>query len=196
MLNVSSIDHYANSHIDNFSKREENSYQFLLTTAEPQIDSLQHPRDWVLSQRGQAQAATLKENKQLQSVTVIYSSPETTAIQTALPLSRYLGLDIIEVDGLHEAHLDRHYETEEEYNLMIEAKFLDFNLEIGERFSDALNRIISTINGINFQCRKDVGLIISHQTVLSLYHSYQVGVDQTNLFRFWHRMGFCHLQRI
>lgn len=152
---------------------------------EPQVDALY----WHLSAAGRASCTLLAERLAAYQPTLIISSDEWKAIETAQLVAKELGVPTEEATGLHEH--DRRgagYLSGAEFQRNIALLFatpdtLVYGNESGTqaraRFSTAVREIVATHRNANIA-------IVAHGTVISLFTAQANNIDD---YALWRRLG-------
>jgi broad specificity phosphatase PhoE len=161
----------------------------LIKHASPQVDPAAPPERWHLSDRGRASCAALAEAIGPHEPSIIISSTEVKAIETAELLASALNLQSTTAPGLEEHDRSNvpHLRSAE-FISMMELFFRKPNeLVLGRetaeaalaRFSKALEAAIAAHPGENVA-------VISHGTVIALLLG---RLAETDGFRLWREMG-------
>jgi broad specificity phosphatase PhoE len=141
---------------------------------------------WRLSPDGLARARALARRVHPVGASTIFTSREPKAAETASALAREWGVEVEEVEGLHE-HERPHAKmlSREEFEQMVRELFerpreLVFGAETADgarrRFTMAVMRLLATRPG-------DV-VVVTHGTVMTLFVAEAAGVEP---FAFWKR---------
>jgi broad specificity phosphatase PhoE len=138
-----------------------------------------------LSSEGEFQARRLEDRLADESITTIYSSPQTRTVQTATILASLQKLPIIREEGLREIHhghwegmrrADVELQFPEEYAAWEEDPFT-FAPEGGEAGVNVIARALPVIRKIVLEHRGENVLVVSHKATIRLVISSLLGFD-------------------
>ena len=155
----------------------------------PEVEPDKPAPAWRLSETGRRRAELLAARLDGFSPTVIWSSEEPKAVETAEIVSGGLGVPVRMADGLeeHDRGDVRFFPTQEEFEAAVEGFFckpdeLVFGSETAEealsRFSAAINRVI--------EGEQADTVVVTHGTVMTLYVARVADVRHMS---FWRRLG-------
>jgi probable phosphoglycerate mutase len=140
-----------------------------------------------LNEKGQAQAQALAEalGRKLAKtpLKVIYSSPMERALETAEPIAKNLGLEVVSREGLLEVDIGewqgQPLKSLRRLKLWRSVQGVPslFRFPQGESFADAQNRIRREIEGLSsLHTARDVILAVSHADPIRLAVAYYLGM--------------------
>jgi broad specificity phosphatase PhoE len=155
----------------------------------PEINNDLPAREWKLSGEGRARAERLADSLKPHRLDSLVASKEPKAMETARIVAAKCGVDLHEVEGLHEhERWTTPYLSKQEFEAVVYEFFekpdmLVFGNETAnqayERFSRAINSILSESDN------SKIG-IVAHGTVISLYVSRLTGQSG---FQLWSQLG-------
>jgi len=138
-----------------------------------------------LSSEGAFQARRLEDRLSDESITTIYSSPQTRTVQTATILASLQKIPVIPEEGLREIHhghwegmrrADVEAQFPEEYAAWEEDPFT-FAPEGGEAGVNVIARALPVIRKIVLEHRGENVLVVSHKATIRLVISSLLGFD-------------------
>jgi len=138
-----------------------------------------------LSSEGAFQARRLEDRLSDESITTIYSSPQTRTVQTATILASLQKIPVIPEEGLREIHhghwegmrrADVEAQFPEEYAAWEEDPFT-FAPEGGEAGVNVIARALPVIRKIVVEHRGENVLVVSHKATIRLVISSLLGFD-------------------
>ena len=138
-----------------------------------------------LSSEGAFQARRLEDRLSDESITTIYSSPQTRTVQTATILASLQKIPVIPEEGLREIHhghwegmrrADVEAQFPEEYAAWEEDPFT-FAPEGGEAGVNVIARALPVIRKIVLEHRGETVLVVSHKATIRLVISSLLGFD-------------------
>jgi len=138
-----------------------------------------------LSSEGEFQARRLEDRLSDESITTIYSSPQTRTVQTATILASLQKIPVIPEEGLREIHhghwegmrrADVEAQFPEEYAAWEEDPFT-FAPEGGEAGVNVIARALPVIRKIVLEHRGENVLVVSHKATIRLVISSLLGFD-------------------
>jgi len=141
--------------------------------------------DVELSSEGEFQARRLEDRLSDESITTIYSSPQTRTVQTATILASLQKIPVIPEEGLREIHhghwegmrrADVEAQFPEEYAAWEEDPFT-FAPEGGEAGVNVIARALPVIRKIVLEHRGENVLVVSHKATIRLVISSLLGFD-------------------
>ena len=152
----------------------------LIKHSQPAIDPARPAREWQLSEEGVSRCDWLADELARLDVSVLCSSPEPKARETAERVARRLGLETTTVAGLHEN--DRRGFPFIEDVSELEDRFREFFANpdrrvIGEESADeALARFSEALESFLARHDHENVAVVAHGTVISLYAAARCGV--------------------
>lgn len=160
----------------------------LIKHAKPQVDPNLPPEEWSLSDEGKRLCAPLAEKVLAHHPTMLLSSTETKAFETAQLIAPTLGLtpdaanDLFEHDRSNEPHMD----TREFISLVALFFQKPDELVLGlETADEAYDRFAAAVDAALAAHGGDLA-IVTHGTVIALFLQRRCGQDP---FQTWRRMG-------
>jgi broad specificity phosphatase PhoE len=160
----------------------------LVRHAQPQIVLDVPARNWHLSPDGRANCLPLARRLQTYRPSVLASSLEPKAIETADILTQLLGLPVMPVAGLHEHERGSVRELDEEdFEASVAAFFAHpEELVLGvETARQARDRFAGALEGIVRQHPTGDVVVVAHGTVMSLFVAAYTRIEP---FPFWKRL--------
>jgi len=168
---------------------------YLLRHGKTRVDSSVPISQWSLSDVGENQAQKLADSGVFSSIDIIICSGEEKSYQTAKPIAKNLGKEIIHYDDLSELNRDKGgFMSPEEYERTIEQCLSDRDNSIHnwETANSALNRFSQRIDSLKREYSGKKILIVGHGFTMNLYFASLLGqLDetykrlQTNSFGDW-----------
>jgi broad specificity phosphatase PhoE len=146
---------------------------------------------WPLSEQGLQQCATLADRLSAYCPAMLASSPEPKALQTAEALALRFSLPIIALDGLkeHDREGTPYRVDHTDFEAQVQSFFSNPNdLVYGnETAVEALARFETAVAEIIRSAATDNSFIVTHGTVMSLFHAARTrGADG---FAFWQSLN-------
>ena len=155
----------------------------------PEIETDKPASSWKLGDLGRGRAESLAAGLGEFSPSVIWSSREPKAIETAEIVAGELGIPVEIADGLEEHHRDNvpFLSSKEEFEEAVERFFLSPDeLVLGtETANQARDRFATAIDEVIDAGQTD-SVVVTHGTVMSLYVASVAGVQR---MAFWRRLG-------
>ncbi|MYD51468.1 MAG: histidine phosphatase family protein [Dehalococcoidia bacterium] len=155
----------------------------------PEIDPDKPASAWKLGEVGRGRAESLAGRLREFSPSVIWSSKESKAIETAETVARELGVQVEIADGLEEHHRENvpFMSSKDEFEEAVERFFLHPDeLVLGtETANQARDRFAAAIDKVIGAGQTD-SIVVTHGTVITLYVASVAGVQRMG---FWRRLG-------
>ena len=170
-----------------------NNKIIFLRHAKTEVDNTLPIADWFLTDEGVEHAKEVSSDHVFDDVDLIFASTERKAVDTAKPIAKRLGKEIVQVENLGEIKRPNAEKiTLEEYKRLKAVVFSDFGKSEGgwETVNCALNRFSKAVEEIDRKYENKVILIVAHGTVMSLYFADAQG-KMNELFSRWKSLGFC-----
>jgi broad specificity phosphatase PhoE len=161
------------------------SHLILVRHSNPEILTDRPASQWRLSAAGRERAQALSTKLDPYQPSVVYSSQEPKAIETASILAGNLRLPHEQVDGLHEHRRNKvGWTTKEQFRSRVSEFFAEPNeLVFGdETAAQAANRFAGSINEIVRVAPQDTTAVVSHGTVITLFVCESNDIDP---YHFW-----------
>lgn len=161
----------------------------LVRHSTPEIQPDSPASAWRLGALGRRRSELIAARLQDLSPTVVWSSREPKAVETAEIVAASLGVPVQVADGLEEHHRDGvpFFPTASEFEAAVERFFCNpGRLVLGsETAEQARDRMSAAIDDIVESDQQD-SIVVTHGTVMTLYVASVAGVDP---MRFWRRLG-------
>jgi broad specificity phosphatase PhoE len=162
----------------------------LVRHSAPEIAEEIPPREWQLSDDGRLRCEALADEIEPYRPTVIATSTEFKARETALLVADILGLPILEVEGLHEHERadSSFHPRKEDFRREVEAFFshrerMVFGAETAIR---AYARVARAIDRLLVEIPAGNVVAVSHGRVIALFAGVRAGVDSLQLWKRLH----------
>ncbi len=161
----------------------------LVRHSAPEITEEIPPREWQLSDDGRLRCEALADEIEPYRPTVIATSTEFKARETALLVADILGLPILEVEGLHEHERadSSFHPRKEDFRREVEAFFSYRGRRVfgAESAIKAYARFARAVDGLLERVPDTSVVAISHGRVIALFSGVRAGVDP---FELWKRL--------
>jgi len=155
----------------------------------PEIERDKPASDWKLGEVGRRRAELLAAGLREFNPSVIWSSKESKAVETAEIVADELGVPVEIADGLEEHHRDNvpFMSSKDEFEEAVERFFLHPDeLVLGtETANQARDRFAAAIDKVIGAGQTD-SIVVTHGTVITLYVASVAGVQRMS---FWRRLG-------
>ncbi|MXY42621.1 MAG: histidine phosphatase family protein [Dehalococcoidia bacterium] len=155
----------------------------------PEIDPDKPASAWKLGEVGRRRAESLAAKLMEFNPSVIWSSKESKAVETAEAVARELGVQVEIADGLEEHHRDNvpFMSSKDEFEEAVERFFLHPDeLVLGmETANQARDRFAAAIDKV-IEAGQSDSIVVTHGTVITLYVASVAGVQ---MMSFWRRLG-------
>ncbi len=155
----------------------------------PEMEGDKPASAWKLGEVGRRRAELLAAGLREYSPTVIWSSREPKAIETAEIVAKGFGVPVEITDGLEEHHRDNvpFLSSKEEFEEVVERFFrCPDELVLGrETANQARYRFVAAIDEVIDAGQSD-SIVVTHGTVITLYVASVAGVQT---MEFWRRLG-------
>ena len=155
----------------------------------PEIDPAKPASAWKLGEVGRRRAESLAAKLMEFNPSVIWSSKESKAVETAEAVARELGVQVEIADGLEEHHRDNvpFMSSKDEFEEAVERFFLHPDeLVLGmETANQARDRFAAAIDKV-IEAGQSDSIVVTHGTVITLYVASVAGVQ---MMSFWRRLG-------
>ena len=155
----------------------------------PEIEPDKPASAWRLGEAGRRRAEMLASRLGEFNPSVIWSSVEPKAVETAEIVAEAFGVPVEVADGLEEHHRRSvpFFATREEFEGRVEKLFQrPDQLVLGEETADqARARMVAAIAGVIDAGQTD-SIVVTHGTVMTLYAASAAGVQPMS---FWRRLG-------
>ncbi len=155
----------------------------------PEIQPDSPASAWRLSEAGLRRSEMLASRLQDLSPSVVWSSREPKAVETAEIVAASVGVPVQVADGLEEHHRDNvpFFPTAGDFEAAVERFFCNPDrLVLGsETAEQARNRMSAAIDDIVGSGQQD-SIVVTHGTVMTLYVASVAGVDP---ICFWRSLG-------
>ena len=161
----------------------------LVRHSKPEIEPNKPASSWGLDEVGRRCCELLADRMRGFNPSVVWSSREPKAVETADIVARAFGVPVRTADGLEEHHRRDvpYFPTMDEFESAVEQFFLSPDrLVLGsEMAGQALTRFTAAIDGVIDAGQAD-SVVVTHGTVMTLYVASVAGVRPMD---FWRRLG-------
>lgn len=162
----------------------------LVRHATPEIVPEQPARTWSLSAEGRRRCAPLAERLASYGPTVIVTSEEPKASETAHQIAQRLAVPVVSAPNLHEHERENTpwYPSKAAFDAVVAGFFArPHELVFGEETADrARERFTSAVYAVLRQHQDDTIVIVTHGTVLSLFVAWHTDAEPLPV---WREMG-------
>jgi len=170
-----------------------NNTIYFLRHAETKKDPSNPPSQWELSEIGRKKSEDIAKKSEFSDVDLIISADEKKSYQTAEPLAKKLGKEVIRIKELNEINRDKGgFLDIQEYSRTKRMMFMDpdFSAHGWETARSALERFSRAVEEIDRKYDNKKILIVASGTVITLYFAL-LQDDFRSLIVRWKKLDFC-----